>query len=206
MSRRAARFGAAALLMGAVVWRALGPAPFAESAERRYTIGFANLTEEPGVTLEGTGFTGADVRRSVALAARGLPVDVVFYDNKQDGGQALANAEDAARRKVDLYVHYFPDAAVNRDVVERLKSAGIRVLAVGAATSGAPAYGVDNRAAGRIGGEALVKFAANAWGGQPTIAILLGNLGDQAHGLGERVAGAQESLARALPGSRILAL
>ena len=34
--------------------------------ERRYTIAFANLTEEPGVTLEGTGFTGREVRESSA--------------------------------------------------------------------------------------------------------------------------------------------
>ena len=42
--------------------------------ERRYTVAFANLTEEPTVTLEGTGFTGRDLRESFALAARRLPV------------------------------------------------------------------------------------------------------------------------------------
>ena len=74
---------------------------------RRYTIAFANLTEDPGDTLEGTGFTGADVRQSFALAARTLPVDMVFYDNHRDGAKALANAADAIKRKVDLYIQYF---------------------------------------------------------------------------------------------------
>ena len=30
----------------------------ATAQERRYTVAFANLTEEPCVTIEGTGFTG----------------------------------------------------------------------------------------------------------------------------------------------------
>src|SRR5262245_5852943 len=57
-----------------------GPA----SAQRRWTIAFANATEEPGVTLEGTGFTGAEVRESFNLAARPYPIDMVFYDNRRD--------------------------------------------------------------------------------------------------------------------------
>ena len=35
------------------------------AAERRWRVAFANLTEEPGVTIEGTGFTGRDVHESV---------------------------------------------------------------------------------------------------------------------------------------------
>ena len=58
------------------------PAPDAQ--ERRYTIAFANLTEEAGVTLEGTGFTGREVRESFQLAARLLPVDLVLYENRRD--------------------------------------------------------------------------------------------------------------------------
>ena len=85
-------------------------------AERRYTIAFANLTEEPGVTLEGTGFTGQDVRESFALAARRYPIDLVFYDNQRDGTRALANAADSVARKVDLYIQYQRDPAVNAAV------------------------------------------------------------------------------------------
>ncbi|HEU5319697.1 MAG TPA: hypothetical protein VFX28_02765, partial [Methylomirabilota bacterium] len=73
-------------------------APAAE--ERRFTIAFANLTEEPGVTLEGTGFTGAQVRESFVLAARRLPVDLVLYDNRRERAQALRNVDDAIARRV----------------------------------------------------------------------------------------------------------
>ena len=38
------------------------------------------------MTLEGLGFTGSDLRRSFELAARTLPVDMVYYDNAGDPG------------------------------------------------------------------------------------------------------------------------
>ncbi len=176
------------------------------SEPRRYTIAFANLTDEPGVALEGTGFTGADVRQSFVLAARGRPIDLVLYDNHRDGAKALANVADAIRRKVDLYIQYLPDPAINKDVAEMLRSAGIPVLAVNYPVPGAPLFGLDNRAAGRVAGEALTQFARTHWSGQPTVAVVLGNLADQANGLTERSDGAREALARQLPLSRIVAL
>jgi len=81
-----------------VVALALAPAFAPASAQRTFVIAFANLTEEPGVTLEGTGFTGREIRESVALAARGLPVEMVYYDNQRDDARALANAEAAIAR------------------------------------------------------------------------------------------------------------
>lgn len=178
----------------------------AGAEERRYTIAFANLTEEPGVTLEGTGFTGSEVRQSFVLAARGYPVDLVFYDNQRDGARALANAADAIRRKVDLYIQYLPDPSINHEVVEKLRSAGIPVLAVNDPMASTPLYTADNRAAGRIAGDALANFAASAWPGQAMIAIILGNLTDQANGLPERAEGVRESVGRRVQASRILAL
>src|SRR5262249_59517058 len=139
--------GAAGVAPGLPPARAL--APVAGGAEpRRYTIAFANVTEEPGETIEGTGFTGAEVRQSFALAARSLPVDMVFYDNHRDGAKALANAADAIKRKVDLYIQYFPSASVNKDVAEMMKAAGIPVLALNYPVPGAPLYAIDNRVAG----------------------------------------------------------
>jgi len=178
----------------------------AASQQQRYTIAFANLTEEPGLTLEGTGFTGVDVRQSFVLAARDQPIDLVLYDNHKDAAKALANVTDAIQRKVDLYIQYFPDPATNKDVARMLQRAGIPALAVNYPVTGAPLYGVDNRAAGRLAGEALVRFAGGAWKGQPMVAILLGNLTDHANGLPERVQAARESLTRLLPATRIIAL
>src|SRR5436190_22705014 len=67
----------------------------ARAEGRRFRIALANLDETPGVTLEGLGFTGAEVRRSFELAARTLPVDMLYFDNAGDPARAIANAEAA---------------------------------------------------------------------------------------------------------------
>ena len=41
-------------------------------------------------TTEGLGFTGAQVRESFAYAARGLPVEMIFFDNNGNRDTALA--------------------------------------------------------------------------------------------------------------------
>src|SRR6266702_1952173 len=56
----------------------------ARAEGRRFRIAFANLDETPGVTLEGLGFTGSELRRSFELAARTLPVDMSYFDNAGD--------------------------------------------------------------------------------------------------------------------------
>ena len=167
--------------------------------ERRYTIAFANLTEEPGVTIEGTGFTGPEVRASFLLAARKLPIDLVLYDNQRDPKRALANAEDAIARKVDLFVEYFADPDANAAVAARLKAARIPILALNHGVAGAPLYTIDNEAAGRIAGEALGQFATRGWRGQPTVAAIVGPVDAKADRVPERVQGVMEGLRARLP-------
>jgi ribose transport system substrate-binding protein len=183
-----------------------GPPRDVAAQERRYTVAFANLTEEPGATLEGTGFTGREVRESFVLAVRRYPIDLVFYDNHKDSQTALANAEDAVKRKVDLYIQYLDDAGTNVKVGQILRAAGIRVLAINTPVPDAPIYTLDNRAAGRIAGEALSDFGARNWRGQPTIGVVVGNLRDHEHHIDERAQGATEGLKRQLPALRISSL
>jgi len=174
--------------------------------ERRYTIAFANLTEEPGVTLEGTGFTGREVRESFALAARRLPVDLVFYDNRRDARAAVDNAADAVRRKVDLYVEYFDDPAANDAVARTMREARIPVLAVNHPVGDAPLYTADNAAAGRIAGEALGDFAARVWHGRTVVGLIVGPVGTRQPWLPERVQGVIEGLRRRQPALRVVTL
>lgn len=171
-------------------------------AQRRYVVAFANLTEEPGVTLEGTGFTGREIRESFNLAARLHPVEMVFYDNQRDDARAVANAEAAIARKVDLYVQYHRGAA-NTVVAEKLKAAGIPLLALNVAIPGAPVYTIDNVAAGRIAGDALAQFAGRSWRGQPMAAAVVGNLSAAADRVPERARGVAEALAQRLPAVRV---
>src|SRR5947208_14901665 len=109
------------ILLAAAVVIVVGGGPPA-SAQRRWVVAFANLTEEPGVTLEGTGFTGAEVRESFTLAARPHPIDLVFYDNRRDDVRAVENAEAAVARRVDLYVQYHRSATANPTVAQKLKA------------------------------------------------------------------------------------
>jgi ribose transport system substrate-binding protein len=126
------------------------------------------------VTLEGTGFTGRDVRESFVLAARLHPVELVLYDNRRDAQQALANVADAIARRVDLYVQYFDDAATNAEAAARLRQARIPVLAINYPVPGASFYGADNHEAGRLAGEALGDFGVRTWRGQAMAAALIG--------------------------------
>ena len=191
-------------MLAVAAW--LGAVDGAVAQERRYTVAFANLTEEPGVTLEGTGFTGREVRESFTLAARRYPIDLVFYDNQRDNARALANAEDAIAKKVDLYILYHRDPATNAAIVEKLKRAGIPVIALNHAAGATPLYTIDNVAAGRMAGEALGDFAARNWRAQNKIVAVLGPLGAQAEGIPERVQGVTEGLKRQLPSTRVVML
>ena len=180
---------------------ALSPA----AAQRTYLVAFANLTEEPGVTLEGTGFTGREIRESFTLAARAYPLEMVYYDNQRDDARALANAEAAIARKVDLYIQYHRGGA-NVAVAEKLKAAGIKVLAVNAPIAGVPLYTADNLAAGRVAGEALAQFALRAWRGQPMAAAIVGPVSAAEERVPERVQGVTQALGQRLPGVRVTAL
>ena len=172
--------------------------------ERRYVVAFANLTEEPGLTLEGTGFTGREVRDSFVLAARSYPIDLVFYDNGRDCAGAPANVEDAIARKVDLFIQYCHQAPANAMVGEKLKAARIPVLAVNEAISDAPVYTLDNLAAGRLAGDALGAFATRTWRNQPVEGVIIGAL--TARGVPERARGAQERIVRHVAGARVASL
>ena len=191
--RRAAGL-AALLIVGA--W--LAPA----SAQRQYVVAFANLTEEPGATVEGTGFTGREIRESFVLAARAHPIEMVFYDNQRDDTRAMQNAEAAIARKVDLYIEYHRGTA-NTAIGEKLKAAGIPVLAENYPVPGAPLYTVDNLAAGRVAGEALAQFALRSWRGQPTVAAVIGNLSATADRVPERGQGVTQALGQRLPSVRV---
>jgi len=180
---------------------ALSPA----AAQRTYLVAFANLTEEPGVTLEGTGFTGREIRESFTLAARAYPLEMVYYDNQRDDARALANAEAAIARKVDLYIQYHRGGA-SVAVAEKLKAAGIKVLAVNAPIAGVPLYTADNLAAGRVAGEALAQFALRAWRGQPMAAAIVGPVSAAEERVPERVQGVTQALGQRLPGVRVIAL
>src|SRR5499427_1918393 len=171
----------------------------ARAEARRFRIALANLDETPGVTLEGLGFTGYDLRRSFELAARTLPVDMLYFDNSADAARAVANAEAAIAAKVDLLIEYNADRDANAEIARRLAAAAIPALALVDPLPGAPLYGLDNRAAGRIAGQALGAFARENWPGDAVLGVLIGDLADAGPPVNERVEGITDGIRQSLP-------
>src|ERR1700682_1151937 len=123
-------------LFGGLLAGSLGPPAGAET--RRFRIALANIDETPGVTLEGLGFTGVDLRRSFELASRTLPVDMLYLDNAGDPARAISNADAAIAARVDLAIEYNADADANVEIARRLATAGIPALALIDPLPGAP--------------------------------------------------------------------
>jgi len=165
---------------------------------RRYRIALANFDETPGVTLEGLGFTGAELRRSFELAARTLPVEMIYFDNAGDAARAVANAEAAIAAKVDLLIEYNGDADANAEIARRLAAASIPAFALVNPLPGIPLYGPDNRAAGRIAGRALGTFAVENWPGEQVLGVLVGDLADPGPAITDRVQGIIEGIHQSL--------
>lgn len=172
----------------------------------RYRIAFANLDETPGSKLEGLGFTGEEVRRSFELTARTLPVDMLYYDNRGDPARAVANAQAAIDAKAALLIEYNADADANAEIARRLAAAQIPVLALVHPVPGAPLYGPDDRAAGRIAGRALGAFAAANWQNQQVLGVLIGDLADPGPAIRERVQGIGDGIRESLPQLKLAAL
>lgn len=186
------RFGRRHFIAGASAAAVLMRA--ARAAQAPYRIAFANANEAPGTHVDGLGFTGLDVRRSFELAARTLPVEMIYYDNAGDGETAVSNAIDAIGRKVDLLIEYNPETSANPEIARRMAAAGIPVIAINYPVGDAPLYTADNLAAGRIAGRALGAFAKQSWPDEAPVATIIGDMGDPGDGMAQRIKGITEGL------------
>src|SRR6516225_7517265 len=200
LQRRSFLVGLPALVSG------LGAAKAARAEPRRFRIALANLDETPGVTLEGLGFTGAELRSSFEMAARTRPVDMLYFDNAGNPARAVANAEAAIAARVDLLIEYNADAEANAVIARRLAAAAIPALALVDPLPGAPLYGPDNRGAGRIAGQALGAFARENWPGEQVLGVLIGDLAAPGAAIKDRVKGITEGVHESLPTLQLAAL
>ena len=190
------------LLAGFAAATASGSARAAGSAAMatpHYRIALATLDESPSVTLEGLGFTGAELRRSFELAARTLPVEMLYFDNAGDPARAIANADAAIAARADLLIEYNSDTDANAEIARRLAAARIPALALIDPVPGTPLYGPDNRGAGRIAGRALGTFARENWPEEKLRGVLIGDLADPPAAVSDRVQGITEGMHETLP-------
>jgi ribose transport system substrate-binding protein len=178
----------------------------ARAETRHFRIALANFDETPGVTLEGLGFTGAQLRRGFELAARTLPVEMLYFDNAGDPARAVSNAEAAIAAKIDLLIEYSADSEANVEIARRLSAADIPAIALVYPLPGAPLYGPDNRAAGRIAGQALGKFAVEDWQGQPVLGVVVGDVAGLNPAITERLDGITDGVHETFPTLKLAAL
>jgi len=193
----ASRLGRRHFIAGAAGAALIPARPVAAAPRPR--IAFANINETQGAHIEGLGFTGIDVRRSFELAARSIPVDIIYYDNAGDGETAISNATAAINQKVDLLIEYNAETDANPEIARKAAAAGIPVLAIGYPIGDAPMYGADNLAAGRIAGHALGAFTRQSWPDDTPVAAILGDIGDPSDAVGQRIKGITEALHADLP-------
>jgi len=146
------------------------------------------------------------VRRSFELAARTLPVDMLYFDNAGDPARAIANAETAIAAKVDLLIEYNADADANAEIARHLADAAIPALALVDPLPGAPLYGPDNRTAGRIAGRALGAFARETWPNEQVLGVLIGDLAEPSQAISDRVQSITEGLQESLPSLKLASL
>jgi ABC-type sugar transport system substrate-binding protein len=172
----------------------------ARAAAPPYRVALANINDAKEVRIEGLGFTGYDVRRSFELAARGKPVDIIYYDNAGDAETAVVNATDAIGKKIDLLIEFNSQTDVNGDIARKAAAAGVLVLAIGYPVGDAPLYSADNLAAGQIAGRALAAFAKQSWPDETPVAIVLGDVGDPVGAVAQRIKGITDTIRQSLPG------
>ncbi len=127
--------------------------------ERRYRIGFANLTERMPFALQ--------VRLGLEAAAAGQNnIELLIRDNDLDRARALANVEWFIVQGVDLVIEYQIDAEAGNVIMDRFRQARIPIIAVDIPLPGAIFFGADNYRAGFMAGEGLGRWIRAQWGGR----------------------------------------
>ena len=138
-------------------WTASAFAPF-DQDDRRYRIGFANLTERMPFALQ--------VRLGLEQAASAQKnIELLIRDNDLDRRRALENVDWFIAQDVDLVIEFQIDAEAGNIIMDRFRQAEIPVIAVDIPLPGAIFFGADNYRAGYLAGEGLGRWIRAHWGG-----------------------------------------
>lgn len=147
--------------------------------ERRYRVGFANLTEALLFPV--------DVRRSLErAAAERSDLDLTIADNAMEAHTAIRVAENLVDRGVDLVIEYQLDDTTNSRIMSLLQRHAVPVIAIDIPIIGATYFGVDHYRSGHLAGEGLGRWIGRHWSGEVDHLLVL-----------------EEPRAGALPGARI---
>jgi ribose transport system substrate-binding protein len=164
---------------------------FAQAKKMR--VAFANYNDEASF--------GALVLRGMQNAAKAHPeLEVLYYDNKQDGARAVENARTIATVKPDVFIEYNSIVPqVNPQIARIMKDAGIPVLSIQVRVPETPVYAVDNTLSGYESARGVAMAAKERWGNQDKTILLL-SIPEGGPLFQERTAAARKAMAEFLPG------
>jgi len=133
------------------------------SRPRKLRFGFGGQSSE-------LPFSNA-VTESLKAAAIAAGVDLIILDNHYSGEVARKNAEEFLNQQVDLVIEFQTDRYVAPIIADRLKAAGVPLIAVDIPHPNAVFFGLDNYRAGLEVGDLLGAYAQKMWGGKVDLAV-----------------------------------
>jgi len=134
---------------------------------REFRIGYA--------AMAGNSLFSQEMTNSLRLAALQKNVELIEVDNELSARIAIRNSERLVQDRVDLAIEFQVHQQAAPEIASNFSRAGIPLIAIHTPHPGAVFFGGNNYLAGRLGGRALAKWAANAWGGKVDSILLLGH-------------------------------
>ncbi len=132
---------------------------------RTYRIGYAQLSSDQPFSQKLT--------QGLLHAAEKARVEFLVTDNHGLPEEAVKNATWLIAQRVDFVIEYQFHHRVGPLLADMLHKAGIPTLAIDIPMPNAIYFGVDNYAAGSLGGKALAGFAKDNWYGRVDRVLLL---------------------------------
>jgi ribose transport system substrate-binding protein len=132
---------------------------------RAYRIGYAQLSGDQPFPRK--------VTQSLMDAAANSHVELLVTDNRDSPEEAVKNAAWLISQRVDFVIEYEFHYRVGPVLANMFQKAGIPTLAIDIPMPSAIYFGVNNYAAGIVGGEALAAFAKRNWRGRVNHILLL---------------------------------
>src|SRR5208337_1422217 len=132
---------------------------------RAYRIGYAQLSGDQPFPCK--------VTQSLMDAAAKSQVELLVTDNRDSPEEAVKNAAWLISQRVDFVIEYQFHYRVAPVLANMFHKAGIRTLAIDIPMPSAIYFGVNNYAAGILGGNALAGFAKKNWRGHVDRILLL---------------------------------
>jgi len=137
---------------------------FAPISSRSFRIGFA---------AQGDSEFCRTVVRGIEKAAAREHIDLITVNNRYSAREALRNADQLIRERVDLILEYQTYERVAPVISSKFLESDTPVIAIEIPHPGAVYFGANNYKAGLIGGKALGRWARDHWEGKFDQLLLL---------------------------------